>query len=338
LVFFVFAVSSLSLGSRAWAQSGDDFEEGGPPQEAPFIAEPKLDSQLDQPTVTSPVVSPVVSPTPPARAQETQVQSSGRSLPYQGQRKPRTDEGRITGRELIHHPMSAKGLQRIDKDGTYYYEPITFKPQNETIDVRIGQIKPPPQITAVDGSSSYESMYGTGNPAQVAVDYEWYPLTGWGKLGLQGGAGFFTSHGNGRFAHASGDPSSLCDPATEICDAREVYTFYGIPLSLGVIYRLQVGDRPYFAPYLVGGGSYYLLAEKRDDGKPVKAVGVAAGYGGGGVMFNISAFDRETAFTLESEYGLHNIWISGDYRYVAAANNSLDVSASIISIGLVMDY
>ena len=354
--FFIF-VSLLSANfltpSSAQAQTADpattasptndDFEEGGvPPEPTPYV-----DSGVDEFSEDNTPVQKPVENEPSQKVQETQSlvepsviaapESTARIAPYKVPKTPQTQEGRELGHEKIHHPMSEKGLLTIEKDGTYYYEPVKFETKNESISFRAGGIQPPPNIVGPDGRTNYDAIYGS-SPAEISVDYEWYPFVKWGKLGLQGGVGFFTSTGNGRFAYSATNSANNCNSSVEDCTAREKYTFYGIPVSLGIIYRLQVADRPYFAPYVVGGGSYYLLAEKRDDGKPFKGVGTAAGYGGGGVMFNISAFDRTTAFTLESEYGLHNVWISADYRYIASLSKVLDVSSSIISLGIVMDY
>ncbi len=350
-LFIILVSSSLFFSSIAQAQAApkpvsgptvdDDFEEGGtmtpPPSPAPYV-----DSGADEFSEELNSSTPLP-PAPPEKAAEPAViaaplqQAMAASARYKVPKTPQTQEGRELGHEKISHPMSEKGLLTIEKDGSYYYEPVKFEVKNESISFRAGGILPPPNIVGPDGSTNYKAMYG-GNPIQINVDYEWYPFVHWGKLGLQGGAGFFTSTGNGRFTYASSNTGALCDNTAEDCTAREKYTFYGLPVSLGLIYRLQVTDRPYFAPYIVGGGSYYLLAEKRDDGKPFKAVGSGAGYGGGGIMFNISAFDRTTAFTLESEYGLHNVWVNFDYRYVASLSKVLDVSASLIAVGLVMDY
>ncbi len=342
--FSFFLILILLSGSFFFSSiahaADDDFEEGGissPPNPIPYVdsGADEFSEELNSPPASLPlnpqkVAEPAVIAAP---MQEATVGSSHYKVP----KKPQTQEGRELGHEKIAHPMAEKGLLSIEKDGSYYYEPSKFEVKNESISFRAGGILPPPNIVGPDGRTNYNAMYG-GSPVQISVDYEWYPFVKWGKLGLQGGAGFFTSTGSGRFTYSSTSLTSACDSAVEDCAAREKYTFYGLPVSLGLIYRLQVTDRPYFAPYIVGGGSYYLLAEKRDDGKPFKAVGSGAGYGGGGIMFNISAFDRSTAFTLESEYGLHNVWINADYRYVASLSKVLDVSASLICVGMVMDY
>ncbi len=341
--FFSSIAHAQSASDNSSALSvDDDVEEGG--IDSPQAPAPYVDTEADE-------FSEELNGTPPSQPSAPALKKAGepavipapvqeaiaQSAPYKVPKKPQTQDGRDLGHEKIAHPMAEKGLLSIEKDGSYYYEPVKFEVKNESISFRAGGILPPPNIVGPDGRTNYDAMYG-GQPLQVNVDYEWYPFVNWGKLGLQGGAGFFTSTGNGRFTYASSNTGALCNDSVEDCTAREKYTFYGVPVSLGLIYRLQLTDRPYFAPYIVGGGSYYLLAEKRDDDKPFKAVGSGAGYGGGGIMFNISAFDRSTAFTLESEYGLHNVWVNADYRYVASLSKVLDVSASLISIGLVMDY
>lgn len=328
-IIFPLILASLNIFPES-VRAQDEFDEGGPPQEAPYINhENEFSDELDAPATATKTATKTTEPPRPTQATadiiEARPAETATLKTYQVPTKPTTQEGRETGREKIQHPMSSKGLLLIEKDGSYVYRTHGFESQNIGVLMKIGQINPPPRIEGPTPSITYESMYGSASPAQMMLDFEWYPFTKYGKLGAQVGLGFFTSTGKGRFA----DDNS---------EAREVYTFYGVPLSAGVVYRLQGGENWWFAPYIAGGGSYYLLAEKRDDNKPWKGVGVPAAYGAGGLLFNLSALDRETAFALVSEYGIRNMWLSAEFKYVKAASVAVDVSAAVISGGLVLDY
>jgi hypothetical protein len=337
-ILFLILFVGFSLYSPAvYAQDEvvDDTEEGGPPMEAPFVnedpegeimgesqdkksEEPQLEIEHagDEEKQTSPIIEDQILP-----REEAPVITQKYNVP----KKPTTEQGKLTGKERIAHPQSKMGLKEIEEDGSYIYEPYKFPTENISASLHLGQINPAPQIEGSTEGITYESIYGNAYPTQVQFDFEWHPLTGFGKLGLVGGVGLFRSTGKGRFENTG-------------AQAREEYTFYGVPVSLGAVYRLQLTDKPWMAPYITGGGSYYLLGEKRDDDKPWKFVATPALFGGGGMLFNISAFDRETSFTLASEYGVQNIWLSIEARYIQALNVNLDVSGTLISAGLVLDY
>lgn len=310
----------------------------GPPNEPPYTS--NLDEEFDQAakaggpatelkaggTVeTAPVVE--ATPAAPATPEVTPIpvaapiaeESDGRlvrELPAGGGKA-----------RFIKHPGAKKGLTLIDRDGSYYYTPTRTSKHEQTSTVRLGAIKPPPAISAelATGTVNYESIYGSGSPFTILYDYEWMPLQGFGELGVQAGFGLFTSQGNGRFV----DNGAV---------AREKYTFYGLPLNLGVVYRLNFFARQWVVPYVSGGGSYFVLGEIRDDGKAPHFVGTPAAYAAGGLMFNISALDRETSFRLDSEYGINTLWMTLEGRQVQAVNKDLDVSGTVFSLGIGADY
>lgn len=229
------------------------------------------------------------------------------------------------GSRRIRHPLAKEGLTLIDRDGSYHFQPKRSKTFDQTSVLRVGAIQPPPGIQSADGFTDYQTMYGSGNPVTLLYDYEWQPIQAFGRLGVQIGFGLFTAQGNGRFL-SDGLP------------AREKYAFYALPITLGVVYRFQFTDRPWIAPYVSGGLMYFALAEMRDDGKSPNLVGTPTGYGGGGLMINLSEIDRETGFLLDSEYGIHGMWLTAEWRQIQASNEDLNFSGSIISFGVSVDY
>ncbi len=280
----------------------------------------KLEEELSLEEETAPVVEAptVVSPAPVAPVVMPKSASSEGSV-------ARSAKG---GVEYIHHPQAAQGLLAITKDGSYIYKTKETGEFNKTGSFRMGMMDPP-KIVAADGTT-FDMMYSSGQQPVFMFDYEWQPFTGYGKLGVQAGFGLLVANGNGRFAST--------DPTINGQQAKEKYTFLAIPLSAGVVYRLEWLRRQWFAPYVAGGGTYVAVAEFRDDGKTPSGVGTPGAYGSVGMLFNVSAVDRGTAFTLSSEYGIANLWVSVDYRYLQTFNEDLDFSSSIIGAGIVVDY
>lgn len=311
-------------------------EEDSAPQEAPFVPEDdEFEDFLDVPPEEKTVdlneqvpeagrvaEEPAVIPAEPAviSAEQPVVPDAPAKV------IPRTSKK--GGVEYIQHPQAANGLLAITKDGAYIYKTKESRDYHQTGTVRFA-VMDAPQITAADGTT-YKMMYsGDGQPV-VMFDYEWQPLTGYGKLGVQAGLGLLYASGQGRFVSS--------DPVLNGQEAKEKYTFLAIPLSLGAIYRLEWLSRQWAAPYVAGGGTYIAVVEFRDDGESPSAVGTPGAYGAAGLMFNVSAVDRETAFTLSSEYGIANLWVSLEYRYLKTFSEDLDFSSNIVSAGISVDY
>lgn len=235
----------------------------------------------------------------------------------------KNSRGRV---EYIEHPLAAKGLMAITKDGSYIYRTQDNAVHKHTGAVRLGMMDPP-KITAADGTT-YEMMYSEGQQPVFFFDYEWKPFQKWGMLGVQMSIGALYATGHGRFA----------DPNMGNLTPKEQYTFLAMPLSVGFVYRLEWMKRQWLAPYVSGGGTYVGVIEFRDDGKTPSAVGTPGAYGGAGMMFNISAINRDTAFTLRSEYGISNLWVSVDYRYMNTFSEDVDFTSNIIGAGIIVDY
>lgn len=240
-------------------------------------------------------------------------------------------EATESGRKKIAHPDAKKGLYLIDQNtGRYYYKTEKLSSKNQSTSIRVGSITPP-NISMETGGQTYAfvDIYGEDSLPYLILDYEWQPFRSFGKLGVVMGVGFFTASGNGRFAN----------PAIEAGEpAKEGLTFIGMPISAGGIYRLEFSDRQWLAPFVVGGMSYYVLGEIRDDGKAPTIVGTPAGYAGGGVLFNITRWSREIDFIMDREYGINNMWLAAEFRTVQSLNEDLDVSADVFNIGISVDY
>ncbi len=312
----------------------------GPPNEPPYTT---LDNEFDKAAKTPgetvqlqagesalppivPVPPDVVeAPKPTAPAVEVEEHAISQKGTYLG-RKVIVDPE--THKKYIHHPGAAQGLTLIDADGVYYYNPAMTATKDQTSTFRVGSVNPPPGISSADQKTNFSKMYGD-YPTTIVYDYEWKPLQGYGDLGVQTGFGFLTAQGQGHFdCSGAGCPTG---------PAKEKYTFYALPLNLGAIYRFQYIDQQWVAPYVSGGLSYFVLGEVRDDGK-THFVGTPTFYGAGGLLFNISALDRETGFSMDSEYGLKTLWLSAEIRQIQATSNDLNMSGTVYSLGVAADY
>lgn len=301
----------------------------GAPQEAPYVEENiefndalSTEEDIFKNPEASPAANPPAFETDPIVATpDADILPATKPAP-----SPRVMKKNAKGGvEYIQHPQAAQGLIRIEKDGSYIYrvkeKEADKKP--ESISVRFGSISPP-KISSVDGTTTFEVMYSNSQVPILLMDYEWQPFSGFGKLGVQGGFGFLTAQGNGRFANGT--------------EAEEKYTFYAIPLSLGAIYRLEFADKQWMAPYISGGGTYFGVIEMRDDSKSPNMVGAPGIYGAGGIMFNVGAIDREMSFTLRDEYGIRNLWVTAEYRQIQTFNEELDFSSGVLNVGVSVDY
>jgi hypothetical protein len=238
--------------------------------------------------------------------------------------------------EYIHHPQAAQGLMRIEKDGTYIYRTTEPKGYTTSGNVRFGMMDAP-VITSADGATNFEMMYDGPTVPYLSFDYEWKPFENHRNFAVQAGIGLMTATGSGRFTKTAGGVGTPGTP-TAGDEAPEQYTIAAIPLNIGLSYRFQYADRQIIAPYIAGGGTYIPLIEYRDDGASTNMVGTPGAFGGGGLLFNIGAMSRDTAFTFRNEYGIANLWVILDYRYLNSFSDDVKFESNIISAGVAVDY
>ncbi|MEQ1724041.1 MAG: hypothetical protein ABL930_12765, partial [Pseudobdellovibrio sp.] len=132
--------------------------------------------------------------------------------------------------------------------------------------------------------------------------------------------------GNGRLVATPNPPST------------ETFTFVTLPLTLGAVYRFEYKDKQLFAPYVSGGGTYVVLAEKREDKAAPHVAGGFGFYGAGGLLINLGAFDRNTSYQLDSEYGIGNMWVSVEFKVVEVNSESFSFSNKYLNAGLSFDF
>lgn len=238
----------------------------------------------------------------------------------------------------INKPEAAQeGLVRIKKDGTYVYD-LKRALKTESSTLTLGQANFPDiaiTIEQVDASGNptggsqtynFKDFYNEESGLIVGYNYNWFPYTNYGKLGVEAGiSGMFVS-GHGKLV-ASPNP-----------DSKEAFTFITLPLTLGGVYRMEWKDKQLFAPYVSGGGAYVVLIEKREDKPNPNAAGSFGFYGTAGMLFNLSALDSDTGFQLDSEYGISNLWLSLEFKAIEVEGESFTFSNRYVNAGLSFDF
>lgn len=226
------------------------------------------------------------------------------------------------GTVKVPHPGAAKGLLRINKDGSYQYKTEErIKKRSGTF--RIG-LMAPPEIEG-NGPVTYDSMYGGDDLFSVFYDYEWQVPTSYGLIGASLGVGFSTVTGNGTF-ETSGQ------------SAREKYSLFMVPVSAFLNYRFEYVRGQLFVPFITAGATNYTMIEYRDDGEDTTYSFAQAVGGGGGLMMSISRLDPRGAFVLGQEYGIADMWLVVDARVMQGLNSDIDFTSKILSLGLTVDF
>lgn len=262
------------------------------------------------------------------REQEVQIGDNVNRYPKQEplfKKPPGPKQGGVLN---VPHPGAAKGLIRIESDGTYRYK-TPLREKSQAASFRISSMTPP-EISNVTGSSTYESMYGEDNVLGALFDYEWQPFRGFGSLGFIFGTGISVSTGNGTFKNTARTDG--------LKEAEESYTLYTIPLSLFVNYRFEYVKRQWVVPFINGGITYYGMIETRDDGKSPNIAGAPAMGGGGGLHLSISRLDPANAFTLSEEYDIADMWLTLEARAMKGLYSDTDFTNQSINVGITVDY
>jgi hypothetical protein len=303
----------------------------GPPQEPPFIndvnseenldkefsefdesvlaEESKSDNGLKVETADSPKISPVIESNISTRLDQ-------KSEP-QFVKPPGPKKGGVL---KVPHPNAAKGLIRIEKDGSYTYK-VGLRPKDKSSSFRFGFMTPP---KIQSGTKSYSDYYGEKNINAMTFEYEWQPFQSFGRLGLKLGTGFSTAKGIGYFKRDG-------------TRAEETFTLYTIPASLFLNYRFEYMRRQWLIPYITGGASLFGMAEVRDDNRTRTAMGSAVG-GGGGLLFSISAIDNRAAFILDREYGIADLYFCVEAKAMQGLSKEIDFTHQAVNAGFTVDF
>lgn len=273
-VSLVWALSYSASPSTAWAQ------DGGSNVAPEFEAE--LDESLDEAELPplEDLEEPqnnFVAPEEERPARSIVPKEAGFPTAQPNNNSPASPSGRFVkpkgppggGILEVPHPNAAKGLLRIEKDGSYIYR-TRVPEKSRSTSFRAGFLTTP--LIRNPQGISFGDIYGSDGLIGLVGEYEWQPFRRFGALGFQLGTGLVVARGNGRFANGS--------------LAEEIYNLAVIPASALLVYRFEYVRRQWVVPFISGGGTLYGLAEFRDDGKPPVLAVSPAVVGGGGLHFN----------------------------------------------------
>lgn len=321
-----------------WAQE-DEFDL--PPLEPPYVKAPEeMDLPAEKKAQTpqqAPVATPAPAPAQPADVESLSTEFTEEQVasPAVIEDKPSTPVPSVDNQTKPANPTSprsryleSKGLYKIDQTtGNYYFKTETQTKNNHTGSFRIGNYETPAISVTVDNTDYFFSdFYTDGNIPFFMYDYEWKFFENFKQLSVQTGVGLFIAQGTGLLL------------TTPVQEAKEEYTFFAIPLNLGLTLRLQFSDNQLFVPYASGGLSYYVLFERRDDGDENNFAGTPAAYGAGGILLNLSRLDKQTAFIFDREYNIHNLYLALEYRLIQSFSEDVDMSSNVINLGITVDY
>lgn len=231
-----------------------------------------------------------------------------------------------TPAKYIQHPNAAKGLTKINRDGSYIYK-VKASDQTKSSTVHIGLFEPT-KLKNPETGLEFEEFYETSNPA-LLFDYEWQVFQKFGKLGFKLGSGLAVATGSGQF--------KTQPPLNGNVEPKEKFTFAVIPNSVGLVYRLQYIEDQIFVPYIEGGGTGFVFGEFRDDGEKPRFGGAFGAYAAGGVAFSLDFLDRISMLELDREYSINSIYILAEYRtYVGFGD--FDFTSNLINVGFMVEF
>lgn len=224
----------------------------------------------------------------------------------------------------VKHPDAARGLLKIEKDGSYIYQSKHY-PKDKAGSLKFGVLNPP-KITDKTTGVTYENMYGQNPLYGAYFDFEWQFMQSYGRMGIVAGAGIATTRGQGTMVRTG-----------EIAQAQESYNLYVVPATLLLNYRFEYSDRQWVVPFVNGGGTYFGMVENRDDGKRYFAASPAIS-GGGGVHISMTKWDHQGHFRLASEYNVADLWLTLEGRALKGVNEDIDFTTVYFAIGVTADF
>ncbi|MFZ3228790.1 MAG: CFI-box-CTERM domain-containing protein [Pseudobdellovibrio sp.] len=234
--------------------------------------------------------------------------------------------------KTAQNPGAAEGLIKIKKDGSYVYKTkISLKKESSRL--YFGQASNPEIETDVENPNTksvkrynFKDFYSNSTSFLVGYNYEWFPWAEKVMLGLQAGGSIMYANGHGIIN------------STEGGQAEERFSFFTIPVNLGAIYRFQWKTTQLLVPYVSGGATILGLIEKREDKSSPNFAGGFGFYGAGGMLINLTSFDSETAFDLNSEYGIGNMWLSLEFKVVEVEADLIKLSNQFLNLGITFDF
>ena len=223
-------------------------------------------------------------------------------------------------------------LEKKLKNGTHVYK-TKPSPQKHAAYFHAGPANFAGLVNNVTGMS-YNQIYGNPNPILVNIDGEWQFFQKVGKLALKGGLGISTATGFGRFQFQT---VVRPNPISE-----QPFIFVTIPVNAGLIYHAQFWDHQPLVPFVEVGGDYFGMFEYRNDKAELTqaliSAGGAAWHFAAGGQFQLDFLDKEGIWSLDSEYGINHIYLTGDLRQFIGVSSTFNFTQTIIEGGILVEF
>lgn len=233
----------------------------------------------------------------------------------------RRSQGQIKeGRTLIEHPLSEKGLSRINRDGSYEYETERFTRSRGNH----FSVLTLPNFRVDSTVGTYESLYG-GAPSMIYGGFEFLPIKDSHNVGLRANIGFGLAAGTGILASSS-------------LQSEEKFSLFTLPIGVQGAYRFDYSSRQWAVPFVTVGGGYLGLAELRDDSESLKFAGAFFVETGGGLQFSLMRLSPKSMYTLKRDYDVTDMWITFEAKMVQSLKPDISFSGLALALGLALDY
>lgn len=174
----------------------------------------------------------------------------------------------------------------------------------------------------------YSTVYGNGWVPDFAIHYEWRPFTGslLKKFGLYSslGASFTKAFGKLNYQGSFGS------------DSRTEFKFITLPVNVGLIYRMNLGDVIY--PYFAGGPSAIGFVEQRNDTASGNR-GYTLGYWfTGGVALGLDWISPRNSWEQFETSGAKHTYLTIDYTYLqSVAGGLVEFTVDGIEVGFTFE-
>lgn len=230
-----------------------------------------------------------------------------------------------SGKEIkMRHPLTSKGLTRITRDQKYLYD-VKRSPQTHASTVMFSDFNPS-NFTGVgldNNTYSFQDFYTA--QFMLVGDYEWQLFNNaLGKFGAKVGSGLMYATGEAYFKDGTRSEDSL--------------SLFMFPNFASVIWRMKFWDTQPFIPYVEAGAGYYLLIENKSDDNDFSFGAAPVAIGKGGIAFDIGNISRDTALTLDRDYGINSVSFNIEFNLVAGLGGDLDLSYETLSFGFGFEY
>jgi len=117
----------------------------------------------------------------------------------------------------------------------------------------------------------------------------------------------------------------------------EELKLYVIPGQLSLSYRFDFLNEQVFVPSLQAGGDYWAFIEDNEFQDDVKG-GKSGWHAGAGLGILLDRLEWESAFRLESDFGIENVFLEVSAQKTWMNHEGLDFSGLVYSAGFLFEF